>query len=365
MNDVVKAEQVANPLEINKERLRQWEACASGTRWFLEKFPQGGMFGEVYNALRDDRRYQDGDWLVERVFSQLDAGAKAVQLVSITGADKAKIEQQVKIVAARKMKSPRPETGRTLPRPAKGERCHDRRRANAATTGYRANAATTGEGANAATTGYRANAATTGNWANAATTGYRANAATTGEGRTLPRPATGRTLPRPETGRTLPRPAKGERCHDRLQGERCHDRKLGERCHDRRRGERCHDRRTRCRRGSWYRRQRRRPAPRRHRALLPELRRRTYPHPRQQGRRERRQAGCLVRARRGRRVRGSRGLTMSNIHPLFREALAPSLPGYAPVRRQHQDGHGARGHQRHGLHVLRRDLQGHRPLLRR
>ena len=96
MNDAVNDEQIANPLEITKERLREWSACTSGYGWFLEKFPQGGMFGEVYNALRDDRRYQDGDWLVERVFSQLDAGTKAVQLVSIAGADKAKIEQQVK-----------------------------------------------------------------------------------------------------------------------------------------------------------------------------------------------------------------------------------------------------------------------------
>lgn len=128
MNDTVKAEQVANPLEITKERLREWSACASVYGWFLEKFPQGGMFGVVYNALRDDRRYQDGDWLVERVFSQLDAGTKAVQLVSITGADKSKIEQLVK------------ECG-----------------------------------------GNEVEAATTGNWANAATTGYRANAATSGE----------------------------------------------------------------------------------------------------------------------------------------------------------------------------------------
>jgi hypothetical protein len=31
MNDVVKVEQVANPLEINKDRLREWSACASST----------------------------------------------------------------------------------------------------------------------------------------------------------------------------------------------------------------------------------------------------------------------------------------------------------------------------------------------
>ena len=120
-------EQVASPLEITKERLREWKACASGYSWFLEKFQQGGMFGDVYNALRDDRRYQDGDWLVERVFSQLDAGTKAAQLVSITGADKAKIEMLVKDCGGKE-----------------GE---------AATTGNWANAATTGEHAVAAALG--------------------------------------------------------------------------------------------------------------------------------------------------------------------------------------------------------------------
>ena len=166
-------EQVASPLEITKERLREWKACASGYSWFLEKFQQGGMFGDVYNALRDDRRYQDGDWLVERVFSQLDAGTKAAQLVSITGADKAKIEMLVKDCGGKEGEVAT--TGEGANAATTGYR------ANAATTGDRANAATTGNRANAATTGYRANAATTGEGANAAATGNWANAATTGE----------------------------------------------------------------------------------------------------------------------------------------------------------------------------------------
>ena len=136
MNDIVKVEQVANPLEINKERLRTWKACSSGYGWFLEKFPQGGMFGEVYNALRDDRRYDDSDWLINHVFSDLDTGAKVSQLVSITGADKDNIEQQVKECGGKES-----EVATT------GER------ANAATTGYMANAATTGEHAVAAALG--------------------------------------------------------------------------------------------------------------------------------------------------------------------------------------------------------------------
>ena len=182
MNDIVKVEQVANPLEINKERLRTWKACSSGYGWFLEKFPQGGMFGEVYNALRDDRRYDDSDWLINHVFSDLDTGAKVSQLVSITGADKDNIEQQVKECGGKE--SEVATTGYMANAATTGYRANAATTgewANAATTGEGANAATTGEGANAATTGDGANAATTGYMANAATTGYRANAATTGE----------------------------------------------------------------------------------------------------------------------------------------------------------------------------------------
>ena len=161
-NETLAADNTA--LQVTEAKLIDWSACSSGKNWFLEKFPQGGMFGDVYQALRDDRRYDDGNWLVEKMFSQLDAKTKTEQLVSISGADKAKIERQVKECGGKEEESAT--TGNW---------------ANAATTGNWANAATTGEGANAATTGEGANAATTGNWANAATTGNGANAATTGK----------------------------------------------------------------------------------------------------------------------------------------------------------------------------------------
>ena len=133
-------------LQITKERLKAWSACSDGYRWFLEKFPQGGEFGDVYDALRDDKRLDDAGWLVERVFADLDTGEQVRQTVRLTGAVKDKIEALVK------------------------------EGAEAATTGYRANAATTGNGANAATTGYRANAATTGKHAVAASLGMFAKA---------------------------------------------------------------------------------------------------------------------------------------------------------------------------------------------
>ena len=143
-----------NPLKITNERLREWKACSSGYSWFLQKFPQGGMFADVYSELKKDRRHSDSDWLINKVFSELDTTEKTAQIVFITGADKAKIEQQVKECGGNE--------------------------ANAVTTSDEANAVTTGDGANAATTGNGANAVTTGYWANAVTTGDGANAVTEG-----------------------------------------------------------------------------------------------------------------------------------------------------------------------------------------
>ena len=149
-----------NNLQITKERVKAWRACTDGYRWFLEKFPQGGGFAEVYAELQADKKYDDSGWLADRVFAELDTIVKVQQTVLVSGADESKIQKAVADGA-------------------KGATTGDY--ANAATTGYRANAATTGYRANAATTGYRANAATTGDYANAATTGDYANAATTGD----------------------------------------------------------------------------------------------------------------------------------------------------------------------------------------
>ncbi len=141
-----------NNLSITKERVKAWSACTDGYRWFLENFPQGGEFAQVYKALQTDKRYNDSVWLADRVFAELDAPTRVQQTVKISGADSDEIAKLA-------------EGGGDT---------------NAATTGNWANAATTGNWANAATTGEGANAATTGYMANAATTGYRAAAATTG-----------------------------------------------------------------------------------------------------------------------------------------------------------------------------------------
>ena len=186
---------ITNNIQITKERLKAWAACADGYRWFLKEFPQGGEFAEVYTALQADKRYDDSGWLSDKVFAELDTPFAVRQTVLISGADKAKIEKAVAGGAEAATTGDwanAATTGHWANVATTGDWANAATtgdwanaattgyRANAATTGYCANAATTGDWANAATTGDRANAATTGDWANAATTGYRANAATTG-----------------------------------------------------------------------------------------------------------------------------------------------------------------------------------------
>ena len=154
---------------ITKQRVKDWQACEDGYRWFLANYkPAEAEFVPVYQHLVRDDRGGDADWLMGKLFAEID-GALSVKLVTqIAGAEEKLIAEQVAAGA----------TGFSTEDEANAATTGEG--ANAATTGYRANAATTGEGANAATTGEGANAATTGNWANAATTGEGAVSAVLG-----------------------------------------------------------------------------------------------------------------------------------------------------------------------------------------
>ncbi|EID8599942.1 hypothetical protein LCI59_004358, partial [Salmonella enterica] len=56
-------------LLITKEQLKKWHACTEGYRWFLDKFPQGGTYTDVHDALIADEHYDDARWLVDRMFN--------------------------------------------------------------------------------------------------------------------------------------------------------------------------------------------------------------------------------------------------------------------------------------------------------
>ncbi|WP_226020239.1 hypothetical protein [Serratia symbiotica] len=55
-------------MQITKEQLKAWNACTDGYRYFLDKFPQGGSYSEVHQALINDSRFDDARWLVEKMY---------------------------------------------------------------------------------------------------------------------------------------------------------------------------------------------------------------------------------------------------------------------------------------------------------
>lgn len=127
---------------ITKARVKEWGACESGYRWFLENYkPAEAEFVPVYQHLVRDGRGDDADWLMGKLFPEIGAELRVKLVTQIAGADEKLIAEQHAAGAP---------------------------------------GVSTEDKANAATTGYRANAATTGNWANAATTGEGAVSAVLG-----------------------------------------------------------------------------------------------------------------------------------------------------------------------------------------
>ncbi|ELT6446087.1 hypothetical protein Q8B73_004497, partial [Salmonella enterica] len=55
-------------LLITKEQLKKWHACTEGYRWFLDKFPQGGTYTDVHDALIADEHYDDAYWLSNKMY---------------------------------------------------------------------------------------------------------------------------------------------------------------------------------------------------------------------------------------------------------------------------------------------------------
>ena len=84
-----------NNLQITKDRVKSWAACSDGYRWFLGKFPEGAEFVPVYRALITDKRGDDADWLVGKLFDELDTTTRVKQTAIIAGADAVAIAAQV------------------------------------------------------------------------------------------------------------------------------------------------------------------------------------------------------------------------------------------------------------------------------
>ncbi|WP_206194480.1 hypothetical protein [Serratia proteamaculans] len=55
-------------MQITKDQVKAGHACTDGYRWFLEKFPQGGAYAAVHQALTEDKRFDDARWLVSQMY---------------------------------------------------------------------------------------------------------------------------------------------------------------------------------------------------------------------------------------------------------------------------------------------------------
>lgn len=91
-------------MKITTDLLREWSACTDGYGWFIRRFPQGADYGVVQQALRDDNRFDDSNWLTEQTFGHLlvepsavsditaDAKAASDKLIAATTALKVDVE---------------------------------------------------------------------------------------------------------------------------------------------------------------------------------------------------------------------------------------------------------------------------------
>ncbi|ELI0536177.1 hypothetical protein Q8U12_004355, partial [Salmonella enterica] len=66
-------------LLITKEQLKKWHACTEGYYWFLNKFPQGGTYTDVHDALIADEHYDDARWLVDQMYRTFLDSAEFIQ----------------------------------------------------------------------------------------------------------------------------------------------------------------------------------------------------------------------------------------------------------------------------------------------
>ncbi|MBM9401593.1 hypothetical protein JUN65_08335 [Gluconacetobacter azotocaptans] len=94
MSDTIEKTEVikSDPAMITLEKIRGWYACGGGRDWFREKFPQGGSYGEVMNALYADNRHGDARWLANKAFDVTSITADFIQsdvqsIISVTNAE--------------------------------------------------------------------------------------------------------------------------------------------------------------------------------------------------------------------------------------------------------------------------------------
>ena len=70
-------------MKITKDQLKCWKACKDGYGWFLRRFPDGeAEYQDVLNALAEDDRPADADWLMSHMINEPGFFAQAERWVT-------------------------------------------------------------------------------------------------------------------------------------------------------------------------------------------------------------------------------------------------------------------------------------------
>jgi len=166
-------------LNITKDLLRSWSACADGYAYFLEHWSDGSTYAAVQAKLREDRKTDWSVWLTAHVWEAAIADPSS----SIAALAQAEVDEAITATKD----SPNSASGDFSTAASSGNYSKAASSGNystAASSGDGSTAASSGDGSTAASSGYGSTAASSGYGSTAASSGNYSTAASSGDGST-------------------------------------------------------------------------------------------------------------------------------------------------------------------------------------
>jgi hypothetical protein len=164
-------------LNITKDLLRSWSACADGYAYFLEHWSDGSTYAAVQAKLREDRKTDWSVWLTAHVWEAAIADPSS----SIAALAQAEVDEAITTTKD----SPNSASGYFSKAASSGnysKAASSGDRSKAASSGNYSTAASSGDGSTAASSGDGSTAASSGDGSTAASSGYGSTAASSGCG---------------------------------------------------------------------------------------------------------------------------------------------------------------------------------------
>ena len=162
-------------MNITKDLLRSWPACADGYAYFLEHWSDGSTYAAVQAKLREDRKTDWSVWLTAHVWEAAIADPSS----SIAALAQAEVDEAITATKD----SPNSASGDFSTAASSGNYSKAASSGNystAASSGDGSTAASSGDGSTAASSGYGSKAASSGDGSKAASSGDRSTAAVQG-----------------------------------------------------------------------------------------------------------------------------------------------------------------------------------------